>query len=231
MRKLTLLLIFLCIPTALFAQDPDWRDRPAPPDQPPPHHSNPWQSEWQAWELTPFVGYRWGGQISSSDTDLFRHDVDVAGDINYGLNFGIPLGPVKLELMVNRQATHFTEGDGLFEPNTNLGDFTVTYYHAGVQFPFPVSQHVIPYGVISAGVANLNPHVANASADNRFSMSFGGGVKLPLNKNVGVRFDARGYFTFIGEDSNGGGCHCDYYYGYDNNFYQGETSIGLYFRF
>ena len=42
-------------------------------------------------EHTPIIGYRYGGTIDSSQTDLFNRDVNVGSHMNYGLNFGIPI--------------------------------------------------------------------------------------------------------------------------------------------
>lgn len=222
MRKLSLLLILLCIPASLFAQDdPGWRDRRASRDR--------YRNNSNAFELTPIIGYRYGGTIYASETDLFARDVDVASHMNYGVNFGIPIaGNLKLELMANRQDTNFERGGGLFDPNDDLGKFSVTYYHAGLQIPVAVSRNAEPYVIISGGIANLKPEGFDASADNRFSASIGGGVKLPFSNNVGVRFEARGYFTSLtGNDCDR--CFSSFYR--DRNFYQGETNLGLYFRF
>lgn len=225
MRRLVFALLLLILPTTVFAQY-GGGDR-----------YRRYYSPQNKFELTPFVGYRWGGTIYSDTTDLFGEDVDVASNGNYGVNFGIPMGntPLKLELMVNRQDSHLeTAGGGLFTPNDRVANMHITYYHAGLQVPFSESRNAVPYAIISAGVSNLKPDIVGVSADNRFSASAGVGVKIPINPNFGIRLEGRGYFTSL---DNGNGDRCgnypyrcyDNYYGHD--LYQGEANLGFVISF
>lgn len=222
MRKMCLILILIAVPASLFAQDdPGWRDRRAERDRYARNDAN-------GFELTPMIGYRYGGTLYADQTDLFRTDVDIASSMNYGATFGIPIaGGMKVELMVNRQDTNFTRGGGLFTPNDNFGDFHVTYFHGGLQIPFNVSRNATPYIVVSAGIANLDPDVANVSPDNKFSASGGVGVKVPFGRNAGIRLEARGFFTSLNSENRCSRC----FYNYNHDLYQGETNLGLYLRF
>ena len=224
MRKAALLLVLL-LPSSLFAQSIDrderWRERPAAG----------YYSPYNAFELTPFGGYRYGGTLWADRSSLFGFDTDVASNPNYGLNVGIPIGdtPMKLELMVNQQSTHLSSGTGLFEPDVNLADMDITYYHAGLQIPFGDPHTVNPFLILSAGVANLRPDIRDVSSENRFSGSAGLGVKIPLNRNVGFRIEARGYFTSLGNEEDDDCFRCDGDWGRD--LYQGETNFGLVISF
>lgn len=220
MRKYTFLIVLLLLPTSLFAQTDrdDWRggrysDTPSV----------------DAFELTPFVGYRWGGTIFADQTFIFGEDVDVAPSANFGVNLGVPLGDtgLKLELMANRQSSELETGSGLFEPGDEIADIDVTYLHAGLQIPFARSRNAVPYAVVSAGLANLDPKLAGVSSESRFSASAGIGVKVPVSNFLSLRFEGRGYYTSLEDDSD---CTiCDYYYNED--FYQGEVNAGLVFSF
>lgn len=222
MKKYVLLLTLLSLSTAALAQtrdDEDWRNRRA-------YRNTPRES---AFELTPFVGYRWGGTIFADQTFIFGQDVDVASSANLGVNFGIPLGDsgMKLELMANRQSSELETDGGLFEPENDVADIDVTYLHAGLQIPFARSRNATPYFIVSGGLANLDPQVTGVSAENRFSASAGLGVKLPISDMMSVRLEGRGYYTALEEDDN---CTiCDYFYNED--FYQGEVNLGLAFSF
>lgn len=220
MRKvlLTLFLLALAAPS-LFAQD--WRDRRG--DRYDRHYRD------NTVELTPFAGYTWGGTLNA-DTGLFNQDVDLASSANFGATLGVPIGgDMKLEFMVDHQSTNLTTSDGsIFGHNPNFGDIDVTYYHAGLQIPFNVSRNVTPFVVFSAGVANLDPKVDGASSSNRFSASAGFGVKVPFNRNAGIRIEGRGFYT---STSNNDSCrHCYYDY-YNRDLYQGQANIGVYFKF
>jgi len=84
MRKLTLILVFLLIPAALFAQDESWRNRGTRYDRRSQHRD--------MFELTPFIGYRYGGTLYADQSSLFNRNVAVASAMNYGGQFGIPVG-------------------------------------------------------------------------------------------------------------------------------------------
>jgi hypothetical protein len=218
-----LLVVVLLVPVSLLAQDDSWRNRRG--DRRDRYFNQ------NMFEFTPFGGYRYGGTIFADQTQLFGgQDVKVASGVNYGLNFAIPIGTDwKVELMANRQDTHFTTGGGLFSPNDRLGKFHITYFHGGLQIPFAVSRAATPFAIISAGVANLDPEIRNASADNRFSASAGIGVKVPFNRNVGLRIEARGYYTNLNYNSSSSCSYCSYTYNRD--LYQGETNVGLFISF
>lgn len=222
MRKAAVLLLLLTVTTTALAQsrdDDDWRRRRA-------RDYGPRQN---AFELTPFLGYRWGGTIFADQTFLFGEDVNVAPSANFGVNFALPLGDsgLKLELMANRQASELETESGLFEPNNEVADIDVTYLHAGLQIPFARSRNATPYVIVSGGLANLDPHVGGISSENRFSASAGLGVKVPVSDILSIRLEGRGYYTALEEDDE---CTiCDYFYNED--FYQGEVNLGLAFSF
>ena len=222
MRKSLLVLLTLLVTTTAFAQDndEDWRRRRARDNN---------YSRRGAFELTPFVGYRWGGTIFADQTFIFGEDVNVASSANLGVNFALPLGDsgLKLELMANRQSSELETESGLFEPDQEVADIDVTYLHAGLQIPFAESRNATPYFIVSGGLANFDPHVNGVSAENRFSASVGGGVKIPMSDFLSIRLEGRGYYAALEEEDD---CTlCDYFYNED--FWQGEANIGLVFKF
>lgn len=221
MRKaaLAFLLLLAALPT-LAQDDDDWRERRRD------YRDGPRDS---SFELTPFVGYRWGGTIFANQTFVFGQDVDVAPSANFGASFGIPLGDsgMKLELMANRQSSELETGGGLFEPDDEVADIDITYLHGGLQIPFARSRNATPYFVVSAGIANLDPQLLGVDAEQRFSASAGIGVKVPMSRALSFRFEGRGYYTALEEDDE---CSfCEYFYNED--FYQGEVNAGLVFSF
>lgn len=218
MRKHVLVFVLLLASTTAFAQDRDdsWRRRRYEPPR-------------SAFELTTFMGYRWGGTIFAGQTLIFDQNVDVESSAAYGATFGIPLGDsgMKLELMANHQSSELELEGGLFDPGATLADIDVTYFHGGLQIPFARSRNVTPYVVVSAGVTNLELDAAGASDETKFSASAGTGVKTPITDNFSIRFEGRGYYTALENEDD---CRiCDYYNNRD--FYQGEVSVGLMFSF
>lgn len=225
MRKSLFLIVLLLSTTSLLAADDDWRDRRGDDRDRRGYRDTPRDG---SFELTPFIGWRWGGTIFASQTFLFNEDVDVEPSPTLGASFAIPLGDtgMKLELMANRQSSELQTDSGLFEPNDEVADIDVTYLHGGLQIPFARSRNASPYVVVSAGMANIDPQLAGVSAEQRFSASAGLGVKVPMSRALSFRFEGRGYYTPLEEDD----CQiCEYFYNED--FYQGEVNAGLVFSF
>src|SRR6266498_705305 len=187
MRKLLVVLVLFLIPISLSAQD--WRNRRT-------DRSRYGYGLENKFELTPFVGYTWGGTIYADQNSVFNREVDAASSGNIGADFAIPVHEgFKIELMAAHQNTKLQTGGGLFQPNDR--------------------------------VANIAPDISGVSSSTRFAMSAGGGVKVPINANVGFRFDIRGYVTQLGRDTACNTC----YYGYNNTFYQGQANVGVFFSF
>lgn len=222
MRKVLFVFVLLLIPASLFAQD--WRNRHAPRDR-----YNSGYGLDNKFELTPFLGYTWGGTIYADQTNVFNQDVNAASKGNIGVDFAVPLRQgFKLELMASHQNTDLQSGTGdLFRPNNRVASMDVNYYQAGFQIPFNTGRNVYPFVIVTAGVASLSPNITGVSSATRFAMSAGGGVKVPINPNVGFRFDIRGYVTQLGNDSACNVCN----YGYNSTFYQGQANLGVFFSF
>lgn len=225
MRKVCLIVLFIAAAApSLFAQP--WRDGGRDRGR----YSRRYQDN--RFELTPFVGYTWGGTIFSDTTNLFTQDVQAASSGNYGLNFGIPIGysNMKFELMVDRQDTDLTTGGGgLFEPDNRIANFHVTYYHGGLLIPFNESRNVTPFVIVSAGIGNLQPDINNVSASNRFSASAGVGVKVPVSDNFAIRLEGRGFFTSLNSTNINDCRRCSDTGGHD--FYQGQVNLGFVIKF
>jgi len=217
--------LLLLVSTTLLAQDRDrdrddsWRRRPA--------YSNTLNPD--AFELTPFVGYRWGGTVFADNTLFFSEDLQVEASPSFGAEIGIPLGGtgLKVTLIANHQASQLETDGGLFEPEDDIADFDVTYFHGGLQIPFARSSNVIPYAIVSAGLTRLDPQLSGVSDETRFSASGGVGVKLPMSRNFALRLEGRGFYTALEDNQECG--FCDYFV--DQNFYQGEVNVGFTFSF
>ncbi len=80
---------------------------------------------------------------------------------------------------------------------------------------------------VDAGVANLDTDVAGTSSANRFAASAAIGLKFPIANNVAVKIEERGFFANTGDN----GDRCRRFDCNDTNLYQGETSLGVSFRF
>jgi Outer membrane protein beta-barrel domain len=187
------------------------------------------QRDLYRFELTPTVSYRFGGTLSGSDSPLFNTDLKVDDSAAYGVTFDIPLSSrIQLELLANRQSSQLRFDNGLFGGSSGVADIDVTYYHVGMLWQWG-NDRITPFFTASLGVGNIDPKVPGASAENRFSGSLGGGVKVLFSDSVGLRFEGRGFFSDLGSNNSHHDHGCDYYSDscYGNDFSQGQASIGL----
>jgi hypothetical protein len=61
---------------------------------------------------------------------------------------------------------------------------------------------VMPYFVLVAGIGRLVPDDDDLRATTKFSAAIGGGVKWSFTEHIAMRFDARLYAMFLGNESN-----------------------------
>jgi opacity protein-like surface antigen len=179
-------------------------------------------------EITPQAGYRLNGPIDAVDRhgNVESTDLQVEESAFYGLTVDIPIGyRWQLELLANQQQTNLTLDEGLFEPDTDLGDLDLSYYQVGLAYVWGRGQ-VNPFFGASLGLARIEPD-APLDAENRFAASLGGGVKVFFSENIGLRFEARGYYVHF--DTSFEDRHRDRRV--DEALYQGEGSVGLIFAF
>lgn len=183
-------------------------------------------------EITPTASYNWGGSLDATDSELFAADLEVEDGEAFGVTFDIPLSShMQLELLASRQSSQLRLDDGLFYGSREFADIDVTYYHVGVLWQWG-DRRVSPFFTMSAGVANIDPDLPGAADEDRFSLSIGGGVKVFFSENVGLRFEGRGFFSDLGgSDDWNDDYHCHYDDCNQNEFAQGQASIGLILAF
>jgi opacity protein-like surface antigen len=153
-------------------------------------------------EITPFAGYRLSGEVDNSTGIGFdiRSDVEIDEGAHYGVMFDIPLSRNwQLELLASRQNTAFIVDEGLLSPSENLGDVDLGLYQAGFLLQWGEGQ-VSPFVVASLGMARLEPDFPELDAENYLAGSFGGGVKIFLAENVGLRLEGRGTWLDLQTD-------------------------------
>src|SRR5947208_2013775 len=69
-----------------------------------------------------------------------------------------------------------------------------------------------------------------ADQSNLFAASAAIGVKVPLQRNLAIRVEERGFYTSMSNYDNR--CRACYYnYDYNHDLVQGETNVGLDFKF
>ena len=151
----------------------------------------------QSVQITPFVGYAFGGSVRDTVLDESR-SFDAALDYGGTLSFPISQG-WRFELLYSRQATKLS-GDGL-SPSF---DVTIERYMGGFQEE-KGEGNVRWFGTVWLGATRFVPGLGGFDSETKFGAGVGLGVKTFPVKNVGLRFEARGFYTLVKGD---GGAFC-----------------------
>jgi hypothetical protein len=159
----------------------------------------------QTVEITPVAGYRFGGGFATaSGTEPAGESVEL--EVEDAASFGVHLGirvarDAEIEVLYARQGTRLGTG-GLFtgEP---LFDLALETWQAGGNYLFgEEGSRLRPYIGAGLGITRLLPEPAGLRDETRFSASFAAGVKVWLGRNVGLRFEARGFFTVLEDEGD-----------------------------
>jgi hypothetical protein len=177
----------------------------------------------EAPELTPFLGFRFGGGLESLDTgESFALDASPS----YGLIFDYPLSDeTTFEFVWSAQDSQ-VDGDGTSLP------LDVHYFHFGATYSPGPPRFKRGFVVVTVGATYFDPKAAGAGSETDFSIAAGGGVKLALSERLGLRIEGRGYLTFVNASSavfctgGGAGGGCVFSFAGDG-FAQAEINVGL----
>ena len=147
-------------------------------------------------ELTPFVGYRVGGQFEEEggDGEFELNESSAQGIIlNIRADFN-----TQWEVLYARQDTDM-DTQSLFVSDPIL-DLDIEYFHFGGTYIFEYG-NTRPFVAMTVGLSRFDPQPSDLSAESYFSASIGGGVQLRASKRLGVRIEGRVFTTFVDSDS------------------------------
>lgn len=147
-------------------------------------------------EITPTIGYRYGGTVNSETGKFSASD---------GLAWGGTIGyRVKrdglVELVYSRQSTTID-----FKPDTagrfTVGDAAIEYIQIGGALEFGDNPNTKPFFALTIGGTHLSPQ--NDNLGDEWAFSFGGalGIKTYLSQHIGLRAQARLWMSTLSSDS------------------------------
>jgi hypothetical protein len=165
-------------------------------------------------ELSPFVGYETGANISSSYGNLHIGDgMDFGAILNVGMGGG-RYG----EFSYSHLGSYLDVETGM--TTTRKCDLAVDYYSLGFMQEIKPDAKVTPYGLLTLGIVNYRPTTStDISSENKMHVSIAGGVKINVSEKVGIRLQARllmplyyaGTYFYVGTGGSGasmsGGIH------------------------
>ena len=178
-------------------------------------------------EVTPFLGYDFGGGFEVFDFELGDVDFEIEDSVSYGVIVDFPISrSFQVEAMVLRQPTTLEVDEGLFGPSFELTDLDIDYLQAGILWQGALGQ-AKPFFTGGVGLARMNPDLPELDSETRFAFNFGGGVKTFFTPHFGLRFEGRLLVITLPEDDEALFC-CE---GEDNAITQGHVALGLVFAF
>lgn len=182
-------------------------------------------------ELTPFAGYRAGGDLRSAGEDgtATIHPRDGHG---WGLDFGLYRDAESFyELLYSRREA----GLGIAAGAGSV-DLKIEYLHFGGTLLFPQPRGYAGYLSLTLGMTRFGASAGGYDSDNKLSGSLGGGVRFFMGERLAATLGVRGYLTMVDSDtelvciSAGGAAEC-LVRSSGRSFFEAEAQAGLTFRF
>ena len=169
-------------------------------------------------EVSPFVGYLFGGSFAHIRPDSGWTGVSIANQVDFGVRVGYRLNAaIEPEIQWTRSENTKINLESPTEDPWPSFPLIIDYVLAGASYNFS-SGCIRPYASLDLGVARLAnirqedwTHFALTPSTN-FAGSLGLGVKAFITPQFGIRVEARGYasqvpqnffITCFGQDSGG----------------------------
>jgi hypothetical protein len=145
-------------------------------------------------EITPFGGYTIGGEFEDPSDSSSR---DLEDEVSFGVSIDFTSeDPTRhYQLLYMNQRTEVEQGSKL--------DIDVEYLHIGGVQDFPSERRrAIPFVSGGLGATLLSPDRSGFDDETEFSLSLGGGFKIPLSDSIALRLEARAFVTFFDSDTS-----------------------------
>ena len=174
----------------------------------------------QKFEVTPFVGWRISDSLEAVNTGA---TIDVDDTKSFGVILSLKQNPnTNYDFLFSRQNTQLQSQSVPGQTEALRFD----YYHIGGTVFYDYDK-LRPFVSGGLGATHIAPANDAFSSETQFSLSIGGGLKIPFSQNVGLRLEARGYGTVVsgsGAILCSGGCVAQFS---GNLYLQLEANAGL----
>jgi hypothetical protein len=153
----------------------------------------------QTFEVSPFGGYRFGGDFFELVTGR-SVDLDGAAAVGIVVNVAMYRG-LQFEGVYSHERATIGFEPGLFGPAPRTR-VSVDHWLVGGLQEFD-RERVRPF---VTGLVGLTRYAGAGDSEVRFTISAGGGVKLLPARSVGVRIEGRVFTTIVDADAGAGVC-------------------------
>jgi hypothetical protein len=190
-------------------------------------------AEGPRFEITPFVGARFGGGFDVDNPDDTTTSADLGSGVGYGLGLGLYRDRYGFyELLYATQDTSLDSTDPVID---NL-DIRIDYLQIGGTALFDEDERFIPFVSLTVGAARLEPDRSGYDSETKFAATFGTGLRIPISERIVATLGLRGYATFLKSNTSlfcastptNAGCLVK---STGSVMIQGEGSLGLTVRF
>jgi hypothetical protein len=162
----------------------------------------------QGIEVVPFGGYRVGGSAAAGSA-LNPVVYDAGGGVSFGglvdVTYGPPRDGLKFEALFSHERSYIkVQPVSRLDPPVKV-DVTIDHLMVGGVQELDEG----PGRAFIGGLVGLSRYAGPDEVDVRFTIGLTAGGKFFVNRNVGLRIDARGYLTVIslsGAAVCSGGC-------------------------
>lgn len=154
------------------------------------------QAQPPGFEITPLIGYRSGGSFTDPNSTA-KLDLDEGG--GYGLVVNIDHDAnTQWEFLYSHQESELQlaqlfMGERLFGLDIDYVSFGGSYV-----WRLPQAEPFIAAGI---GVAHMSPEDGRLDSETRAMLQLGGGYKIFLTRNIGLRLEGRVYATALSSDA------------------------------
>jgi opacity protein-like surface antigen len=151
-------------------------------------------AEAQRIEITPFVGYQFGGELDEIGDETITRKLDQGTTWGLMLDFGIT-DLDQVELYYSSQGTNLNRGV------ESAVAVTIDHFQIGALHHYAPNRPVNPYIGLTLGASRFE---IGSDSDTRFSGAVAIGVKMVVSDHLGFRFDGR----FFGISTGSGPITC-----------------------
>ncbi len=157
------------------------------------------QQDQASFELTPYVGYRFGGTFEIEESP---DSYDIEDSAVYGVILNFPhRANTRWEVLYSRQSTEAEYSDA--SSVNRLLDIDSHILQIGGTYQFESEYKTVqPYLAATIGGTHVEASANGSESDTFWSGSLGLGMLVAPNSRVGLRLEARGHATFTNSSTD-----------------------------
>jgi len=155
--------------------------------------------ETKTFEITPFAGYRFGGDFDYGDEDSTTR-LKLEETTSFGLLTAWRFDTNRQgEVLISHYSTNFSQHSDFIPTDDELA---ITYAHVGGNVTVSKSSFATWHVAGGLGFTHMSPQDNQLDNETRFSMNLGLIGKIPVSENVSLHLSGRVYGTFFNSDSS-----------------------------